>query len=357
MKLHIFVLLLLITGCAEEQAVKIGVVAAQTGPVATVSVPSQNGARLALEDWNANHETKFELIFEDNQGKATESLKSYNKLVQVDNVVAVLSDISMTTLSLAPLADENRKLLIAFISTPPSVRGIGDFVYRTSPMNIAGLTLSIDHMLENDIIEIATLTEQYDYPISLEETFAKEFRKKGGRIIASEQFLASDDLRSVITKSTKDDPGALMIFVQTPPTAVNLLRQIRELGISIPVYGNEVLGSDMSIRVGGADLMEGVIAGFPAYNFEKTENLKQKYTAKYGENILDWLYVASGYDAAMVLFEAIDEVGTDNEAIKIYLDNLENFDGYVLESFDDEGDVELGSYVLLQIKNGKKVRI
>ena len=98
--------------------------------------------------------------------------------------------------------------------------------------------------------------------------------------------------------------------------------------------------------------------GSPVYNLEKIGELQEKYLAQYGEDFLDWLYIATAYDAAMVLFEAIEEVGTDSKAIKQYLDDLEGFNGYSgLNAFDEEGDVAEGVYALFRAENGKKVMI
>ncbi len=350
MRLYLSLLLIFfLVGCTApitHEPVKIGVVSALTGPISTISLPSKNAIELALNDWNSNHETQFEIIYEDNQGKSTPSVNAFHKLVNINKVAAIITDISMTTMTLAPLADEYEIPLVAYLSTSPSVLNAGEYVYRTSPMNIVGMTLIVDYMLKNNQTRVATLTELYDYPVALKKVF-----EDGGRIeiVASEEFDTTNDLRSIILKLSRENPDAIMIFVQTPNTGLNILKQIKELNLQIPLYGNEHFGTDMALRIDG---LEGVITTVPEYNVETIDELKEKYSAAYNEEgILDWLYVATGYDAATVLFEAIEE----SENIKKHLDGMVDFNGYTgLDEFDEFGDIAQKNYNLLKIENGSK---
>ena len=368
------ILLIFILGCNQESSkltgdsihstsstkttIKIGVISALTGPISTISLPSKNAIELAAHDWNSNphHKTQFKIIYEDNLGQANPSVTAFNKLTKVDNVAAIITDISMTTMTLAPLANKNQIPLVAYLSTSPSVLGAGKFIYRTSPMNIEGMTLIIDHMLNQNQTRVATITELYDYPIALNKIFEKKSNIKGINLISSEKFSTTDDLRTMIIKSTKNNPDAIMIFVQTPKTGLNLIKQIKELDISTPLYGNEHFCTDMALRIEG---LENVICSAPEYNTNTIDELKIKYSNFYNENqILDWLYIATGYDAANVLFETIEKTGTNSKKIKEYLDSIDNFNGYTgLDKFDEQGDIAQKNYNLLIIKNNKKIKL
>jgi len=351
MKYTILILLVFLAACSSGE-VAVGVIAAQSGPIASISVPSQHAIEIALDDWHSNPEnTRIKVIFEDTRGKPVESANAFHKL-QIDGVAAVITDISSTTLAVAPLADAQEIPSVAYISTSPSVLGAGDYVYRTSPMNLEGMGLVSDYMLNSGQIRIATLTEHLDYPMALSKVFHEG--ADGLTIVAAERFAANDDLKSTLIKITKENPDAIMIFSHAPFSGINVAKQIKELGIDIPVYGSETMGSDMAVEIDPSTL-EGLMVGSPVYDLERMPELQKKYRAKYDDEIFDWLYVATAYDAAMVLFEAIDEVGTDGDAIKEYLDNV-NTDGYSgFTSFDEEGDVAEGTYGLFKIVNGTKV--
>ncbi|MFQ5621291.1 MAG: ABC transporter substrate-binding protein [Candidatus Nanoarchaeia archaeon] len=352
MKYTIVILLVFLAACSSSE-INIGVIAAQTGPIASISVPSQHAIELALDDWNGDpSHTKINVIFEDNKGKPVDSANAFHKL-QIDGVAAIITDISSTTLTAAPLADAQEMHVVAYISTSPSVLGSGDYVYRTSPMNLEGMSLVSDHMLDSGQTRIVTLTEHLDYTLALSEVFKEG--ADGLTIVAAEEFAANDDVKSTLLKLTKHNPDAIMIFSHAPYSGIYVAKQIKELGIDIPVYGSETMGSDMAVEI-DASTLEGLMVGSPVYDLERMPELQKKYNAKFNDKIFDWLYVATAYDAAMVLFDAIDEVGTDGAAIKQYLDDVENVNGYSgFNSFDDQGDVAEGKYGLFKVVNGTKV--
>ncbi|MCK4670113.1 MAG: ABC transporter substrate-binding protein [Nanoarchaeota archaeon] len=364
----LIILLVLVVGCGQmtsqavEEPVKIGVISAQTGGVSAISLPSKYAIEMALEDWNSNpgNMQKFEIIYEDNQGKALVSVTAFHKLVDYDQVAGVIGDITSTTMSIGPLADRTKTPVISYITTSPIARDAGDYVFRTSPMNLEGMRMTANYMIENGITEISILSELNDYPISLKDAFKEEYLRLGGKVLAEELFDASvADIRTEITKAKGKNPQAMMLFVISPRTGVNLLEQIKQLNIDVPLYGSENVGSDLALRIGGPAVLEDLIFSSPVYNKEKMDELKARYIEKVGEDqVLDWLYVATGYDAAMIYFETITEVGTDPEAIKDYLYNLKDYDGVSGKiTFDSYGDPVGAEYQLFQFHDGEKVVI
>ena len=363
-----FIILLFVSGCAgnqitgnpvkESRPMKIGVVAAQTGGVSAISIPSQRAIQMALADYNAKHLQQFEVIFEDNAASARNSVFAFKKLVEVDGVSAVIGDITTTTMSVAPLANEMRIPLVSYITTSPVAREKGEFAFRTSPMNLEGMKMTAEFMIDKGMGEVSLITELNDYPISLKESFAEEFKRLGGKVIHDDEFQKTDDLRTMVLKADSKEPDAIMLFVISPSTAVNVLKQIRELGIDTPLFGSENAASDMALRIGGDELLEDMIFASPMYNTERMESLKERYLAEFDNDVLDWLYVATGYDAATVLFTAMDEVGDDPEAIRDFLDEMEGFEGVSGDiTFDEFGDPSETDYGLFKIIDGTKVRI
>ena len=85
----------------------------------------------AMEEWNKNGGIlgkQIELVVYDNQGKTDEARLSVERLIEVDNVVAVLGEsASMRSVAAAPVAQKNGIPLISPGSTNPQLTKIGDF--------------------------------------------------------------------------------------------------------------------------------------------------------------------------------------------------------------------------------------
>lgn len=345
----------------KEKTVKIGVITDHTGPIAPMTTASRNAVELALEDWkhNPGNKANIELIYEDHHGKTADAVSAYHKLVNLDDVSAIITDISIFTVTLAPLVEKDEIPLIAYLSTAPSVWNISPYVYRTSPMNLVGMQLDAKNMVQQDIQRVNTITELFDYPIAIQQVFKEEYEKAGGNIMHDFPFEASKDVRTIIAKAISDNPQAIMIFTQTPASSIKILEQLKELQINVTIHGSEHFGTDMIQRLVDDELLEGIYVSSPLYNEDRILSIKERYIKTYGEDIvLDWLYVATGYDAAMILFQAIENKNTNGKDIKRYLDTAGGFNGLTgINAFDEHGDPALGKYALFQFQDGKKVKV
>ena len=349
--------LVILTGCGQDQqTIKIGVVSVQTGPIAPISVPSIHAIQLATEDWNAQNEQQFQIIFEDTAGQGATAATAFNKLVNVDEVTGIIGDITSTTMAIGPIADDMQVPVISYLTTSPTATDAGDFVFRTSPMNLEGMNMIAEYLVKTNRTRISILVENNDYPVSLKEAFVERLHEINGQIVQEQLFDRTQDLRTILMKAQQNEPQAIMLFVISPSTAVNVLKQAKELQIELPIFGSETAASDMALKAGGQELFEGFITSAPRYNPETVAELKQRYIQKVGnDDILDWLYVATGYDAAMIFFNTINDVGTDPVTIKEALYNLENYDGVSGKiSFDENGDPIGTEFILFQIKDGQK---
>lgn len=82
---------------ATGDTIKIGGLAPLTGDVSVYGVAVDNGVKMAVEEINADGGVlgkQIEYIVYDEKGDATEAVNAYNKLVQSDNVVAIVGDVT-----------------------------------------------------------------------------------------------------------------------------------------------------------------------------------------------------------------------------------------------------------------------
>jgi ABC-type branched-chain amino acid transport systems, periplasmic component len=105
----ILVLILVAASIVTAQDIKVGGVGPVTGEAATFGVSTKNGIMLAAEEWNAKgglfNNRKVRIIFEDDKGDPAEGATVYTKLIQQDNVVAIIGTVmSQGNLGREPLS-------------------------------------------------------------------------------------------------------------------------------------------------------------------------------------------------------------------------------------------------------------
>jgi len=308
---------LLIFGCGKkEDVIKIGEYGSLTGLTATFGINTDRGIQMAVEKINQEGGLlgkKVVVIVEDDQGKPEEAATAVKKLINQDKVIAVLGEVaSSRSLAAAPICQEAGIPMITPSSTNPEVTRKGDYIFRVCFIDpFQGDVMARFTYNDLKIKRVAILRDiKNDYSVGLANYFAEDYKKLGGQIVGDESYSEGDiDFRAQLTslKSKK----AEAIFVPGYYTEVGLLvRQARDLGIRIPIIGGDGWDSPKLIEIGGKAL-EGCYYS-NHYSPDDPDPLVQSFVvefkAKYGE--LPDAMAPLGYDAAMILFEAIKKAGS-----------------------------------------------
>src|ERR1700693_1127210 len=126
-------------GCARSggpaaDEIPIGHYASLTGSEATFGQSTDNGIRLAVEDFNKSggaHGKKLRLITYDDRGDANEAGGAVTRLVNRDQVAAVLGEVaSGLSLAGAPVCQANGVPMVTPSSVAPEVTAVGDRIFR-----------------------------------------------------------------------------------------------------------------------------------------------------------------------------------------------------------------------------------
>ncbi len=342
-----------IAGCSEGTAsdtgtIKIGVMGPFTGDAAIYGLGAKKGAELAFEEAALPN---VEVVDEDSLCVAKDAANAMNKLVEVDNVQAVVGELcSGATLAAAPIAEEKGVVLISPGSTSPDVTDAGDYIFRTIPSDAEQGMYAAELILTMGYEKLALLYTNDDYGAGLSQLLGTEFAALGGEVVGDETFeRGSVDMRTQLTKIKEAEPDAIYIVSNSPDANVAVISQISELGITAQLYGSEGL---MGPEVPGlGEPSEGMIITSVSAG---TEEFAEKYEEKYGEE--PGPFAAQGYDAALAIIKAIEGGATTGEEIKNALYTLE-FEGATgTVSFDENGDI-IGGYVPKQVQNGAFVAI
>ena len=114
-------------------AAKIGVISIITGPGAGYGEAITNGFKLARDELNAKGEVKIDLIMEDSSGKQEQALAAAQKLINSQQVVAILGPTLSTEMKVVgPEANASGVPIMGTSTTAAGITQIGKYVFRNS---------------------------------------------------------------------------------------------------------------------------------------------------------------------------------------------------------------------------------
>lgn len=331
------------TGCAgKSQAVKVGLLFPMTGPVPTYGQSSQEGAELALNEWNEKGGllgSEIEWVLADGGCDGATATDAANKLIDQDGVKFIVGEVcSSASIPVSEIANPKQVLQMSPTSTNPQVTVGKPYVFRACFLDpFQGGALASFAIEDLDAASAGVMYDKgNDYVMGLAEYFKEAFEARGGTVLVYEAYTADDtDFSAILSKVADAAPDIL--FLPDYYNKVNLIgKQAKEKGIDATLLGGDGWDS--------ADLdMSAVDGGYHSNHYSAADpravvtSFLSKYRAEYGK-APDALAVLA-YDATNVLLEAIEKSGsTDTAVVRDTLAGI-RFEGVAgVITFDAEGD-------------------
>lgn len=343
------------------EVVEIGSVAPLTGPQAHLGKDNDSGARLAVDDLNAQGVTvggrkiTLKLVSEDDQTDPKTATIVAQKLVDrgVKGVVGHLN--SGTTIPASKIYADN-----GIVQISPSATAIA---YTAQGLKTAYRVMTNDAQQGKALGEyaagklgakrIAIIDDRTAYGQGLADEFEKAAKASGAQIVAREYTTdRSTDFLAILTSIKAKSPD-LIFYGGMDVQAAPMVKQMRSLGITSTFMGGDGMQHAEFLKLAGPDA-EGVVAsspGLPIARMPGGPEFEQKFTAKYGQ-IQN--YSPYAYDAVMVMVKAMQRAGSTDPAK--YLAELAKTDyqgvtGHI--RFDGKGDLAGGVVTLYKVGGGR----
>ncbi|NYE60308.1 branched-chain amino acid transport system substrate-binding protein [Duganella sp. 1224] len=365
-----------VAGAATAQAediIKIGHVAATSGPVAHLGKDTENGARMAVDELNAKgvviagKKYKIALLAEDDAGDPKQATTVAQKLVDAKVQGVVGHQTSGTTI---PASRIYYGAGIPQITPSASSPQYTHQRYNTTFRNIAndeqlGPALARYAMQTMQVKRIAVVDDRTAYGKGLADEFTKTVKRTGaatGTTIVSTQYTndKATDLMAILTaiKATKPD---MVFFGGMDAVAAPMLRQMKQLGFPIKFMGGDGMCSDSVPRLAGDGMSDGQVVCAEAGGVEKAqekgmEDFRVAYKKRFGVEVQT--YAGYAYDAVMTLVEAMQKAGSPDPAK--YLPVLAKIQHKGLlgnVAFDANGDVQNGLVTIYSFKDGHRQKL
>lgn len=167
-----------------------------------------------------------------------------------------------------------------------------------------------------------------DYSVGLAEPFKAEFENLGGTVV-DEVFYndGEQDFMGLLTSIAALDFDVLYVPAFFSEAGI-IVRQAREMGLMQPILSGHGFASDTLLEIAGPQNATDLY--ITSHFHTGSENPgAQEYVAKFEERYGESpdTFDALSYDAAHLIFQAIEEAGTDDpEAIRESMENIQ-FEG------------------------------
>lgn len=312
---------------AHADTIRIGAILPLTGPGGAVGVAQQRGIQFAVQEANAAGGIggdKLEVIYEDSQGKPDQSVLSFNKLVDLQHVPAILSAYSGPSLAIAPLATRKKIVVINGGAQADPLAKASPYLFNTLPVIGDEIDVLAKYLVAKGYKRAAILFENDAAGIAGRDDYTKSFTAAGGSIVAAQSSdFGQTDFRAqlLLLGNAKPDVLLVSITVGLPQFA----QQYRQLNAKYLVAGTTFFNDPAVIAEPGS-------SGFEHSQILSSASPKQlaDFKAFTGSEMEFW--GRQYYNATQILITTMKSLAASKtpitgEAIRTEIFKIGHFDG------------------------------
>lgn len=363
-----FVLVLTSSGAMAAAPIRIGALFSVTGPASFLGEPEKNTLELLVKELNAKggvKGSKIELVVYDTQGDATKAVQLANKLIKNDKVSAIIGPSTTgETMAVIPVAEKEQIPLVSCAAGIKITEPVKKWIFKTPANDHVAAEKILDYAAKLKQKKIALLTVSDSFGSSGREQLKALAARKGFSVVADEVYSPKDtDMTAQLTKIRGIKPDAIICWGTNPGPAV-ITRNVKQLGIKIPLYMSHGVASKKYIELAGADAAEGVM--LPAGKLAVYDKLKkndpqlkvlkaydQSYKKEYG--IEASTFGGYAYDAFQLIVDAIKKGGAAPEQIRSGIEQQRKMVGvsgvFSMSSHDHNG-LDLSAFEMVRVSKG-----
>ena len=359
-------------GVHAGDTIKIGTFLSVTGPASFLGDPELRTLQMYVEELNAGggiFGKKLELVHYDTAGQAKEAVTFVKRLIQNDGVDVIVGGSSTgDTMAAIPEVEKAEIPLISLAGGVEIVEPVKKWVFKTPHTDRMAAIRIFEDMKKRGIRKLALITGDGGFDKSGRKQVLELAPKYGLEVVADESYGNKDtDMTTQLTKIRATDAQAILNFGFGAAPAI-VTRNVRQLGIALPVYQSHGVASKKFIEMAG-EAAEGVrlpaaalvvAEQLPATDPQKKVLLdyKTKFEAKHGEVST---FGGHAYDGLLIAVEAIKRAkGTDKAKVRDEIERTKGFVGtagvFNMSPADHMG-LSVDAFKLLEVRKGSWVII
>ena len=314
----------LAAGSSFAQEIKIGSVAAVTGPVAEVVDGIVAGRNLAAQHVNDQggllDGAAYRLVLGDSQCDPKAAVDAATKVVNVEQVVAIVgATCSGGTNAMAQSVTIPAGVVsVSDSATAPSITELedNDLVFRVVPSDAYQGQVLAGLAMDRGLGKLALTYANDDYNAGLAAAFEESFKELGGEITAKQMHEPNKaSYRSELATLAGQPADGLALFAYYGGSGITIIRNSLENGLFETFLAADGMADATVIEQIGADMLRdhlfitlpGSDSQDPSYR-AFAEAFEQSGKDPAGP------FIANGYDATFLIALAIEKVGAADRA-------------------------------------------
>ena len=304
------------SGMAHAEDTKIAFLGGFTGPLESLTPPIYAGAKLAIDQVNAQGGNITLLKGDSTCADATAASNVADRMVNSENVTALVGPMcSGATIAAANnAAIPGGVTLISPSATSPALTDLNDndLVYRTAPSDAYQGVMMANMLKAKGINEVAITYVNNDYGKGFAEALEAAYTKVGGTVAANEAHEdGKADYRAELGSLASSGAETLVVLAYADGSGQTIIRQAMESGDFAKFVGGDGMVGDKLIGALGGDVdMIATKPGSP----ELAGKAPFVEAAKAAGMDPDAVFSAQAYDAAFIIALAIEKAGSADRA-------------------------------------------
>jgi branched-chain amino acid transport system substrate-binding protein len=273
---------------------------------------------------------------------------------------------SGTTMAVIPIVEKAHIPLVSCAAAEDIVKPVKKWVFKTPQSDADAVRRIYEKMKEMKIARVAILSGTTGFGTAGREQLKKLAPEYAITIVADETYGPKDtDMTAQLTKIKGTDAQAIVNW-EIIPAQTTVMKNKKQLGMIMPLFQSHGFGNIKYAQDAG-DAAEGVF--FPCGRLLAVDSLpdnnpQKALLAKYKKDYEDTFktpvstFGGHGYDAFMLVVEALKAVGPDSAKIRDYIETKKGFvgtAGIFNYSAEDHCGLDKTSFEMLTVKNGKIV--
>jgi len=347
--------------------IKIGALFSVSGKPAFLGEPERNTAQMVVDEINKAGGVKgrkLELVVIDTQGDPAKAVQGVNKLIKDDKVSAIIGP-STTGESMAviPVVEKAEIPLVSCAAGSKITEPVKKWVFKTAQNDALAVAKIYEYLQSKKMNKLAILTVSDGFGSSGREQLVAHAREYGMEIITNETYSPDDkDMTAQLTKIRSSGAQAIICWGTNPGPAV-VARNVKQLGIKLPLLMSHGVSSKKFIELAG-DAAEGIMLPsgrvivadqLPKSDPQKKALLSYVKDYKNHYKVEGDHFGGHAWDAVMLLKGAIEKAGDSPAAIRDQLEKTEKFSGIggtFSYSAKDHAGLNKDAFVVVEIQKG-----
>ncbi|MFE9687557.1 ABC transporter substrate-binding protein [Streptomyces sp. NPDC006285] len=295
---------------SDSGPIKIAVVNARSGQLSSLGDWEYKGAKLAIDEWNNKggiNDRKIEMKSFDDQGDPTTGTNLARKIDSENYIAMIGTAESAVTIAMAPVLKQAGIPNITSGQADALVDQKSPFLFLNGPTSTTYDSTLAKHLVQDKgYKKIAMITNNGSFGKGEHDAFAKAVKDLGVTPV-TDQVVTTDqkEFSAALTKIRSKKPD--VVFIGSEEVEAGLIvKQARDLGITVPFAGAAPQGTPVFIDTAGKKAAEGTIVSSPYLSNDispAAQKFAAAYKAAYGEEAE--LHGAKAYDGTNILLTAL----------------------------------------------------